>query len=1613
MLRVGEARHPGPDPVEEWTLGVCNPSGLHGKFHMLNTVQADVLTMSETHLTAPGRRNLQTSLRSMHSKYRNVLTGAPMAPRSQASEAGMWAGVGFASTVACRTVATNWPDDLYQTGRIQFAAFHVSAPWTVGAVVYGYPEGKTHPMALQRTEAMLDFALQRLSMTPGPRFLAGDFNFEPEALNVTNDLRAKGWVEIQDLHHYRTGAPIQLTCKGVTRKDHLWISPELALAFTGLDICHETFADHSVLRAHFSRRSSRLERFVWPCPKAVPWTHVRPLETAVSFAEPADPTEQYSSLWKAKEELAKQDVGHEWLPSMQGRAQQVQPLRQCTKQAPIRQGRSSDVQPAFFGYSAMHAKQFKQLRRLQNFCRWIDGRSIDRQDNLHGIGLWNSILRAPGFWPSFPEWWLSRQYVSPLDPATIPQFCPDSVVAHQIYDAVYAEVRSLETKLLRAKTAHWSNRHASDKHLIFREVARCPAEPVESLLHAVHAKVEWVDTAESALVLTAPAALKPDLPLWVNGVPTEVIHSEHDKVWVTDTEHAQPGQPVVQTQHLGDLPAIFEAFHEQWKLRWCRHDGTPFNRWNTLLDFAKQVLPCHTIPHLQVDVPTLQAEFHRKKKTAATGLDGVSRADWIAADEPTLQSLLSAFTRAETDGMWPRQLLAGKVHSLAKTESASAVGDYRPITVFGLAYRAWSSLHARHLLLHADQWADDGVYGNRPGRQAADLWHHVMLQVEQAYSSGVSLSGLSADIEKCFNCIPRYPALCLAVLVGTPHQVTTAWAGALSSMCRHFKVRESFSSGFATSTGLAEGCGLSVYGMLLIDHLFALWLKHQAPAVQSLSYVDAWDTNFAVKQLELVEGYAGLLDLTVDRRKTFGWATDSRTRAQLRASGIRVLHQARELGGHLGISRQHTNHTLTQRLAELEDFWGKLKASKAKYHTKVHVLRAVAWPRGLHGVSSAPVGDSVWTDLRRRAISALGCQRPGTNSHVVLGLIESLVDPQLVGLLWTCRAVRQQCDATFWTSAVALVSLGELDLPPNSLASIVASRLRQVGIQVDRDGTVLDSFGRFSLHDHNYAEVELRLQWAWHRVVAQRVSHRAEFGGLWQVDTFATRKALAGMPADDQALYRHGLSGGLYTESYKAKWTEQSDACRWCGQTDTLHHRFWECPQHQDLRDAVALPPALALRGWALLPVTWHDWITLLGQLPSAPPDPACGLRPGQWNDVFTDGSCIAPSSPYYRLAAWSAVCAPSFGPNWTVQGAPVLGASYLPGICQTAYRAELYAIAFSLHCAACARAPIRLWSDCLGVVTRLNQLLKGHCKVSVNKTNSDLWQWVLRSVEVLGRQQVRVYKVPAHQQLRAARSQKEAWRCFYNAMADRAARCANQSRPSQFWDFWEKHVQATFAADALCTQVRNLHLAIGRRNVRGGLEHEDAPAASPRATRDFPVAFELGPWRGEALPAVSRLFGTAHLQRATKWFWERLDTDPTAEVVWVSFTQLYVDYQLTWGNPGPLRVNGHWVDTASRQYLDAEKYHFKQRVKWFRQFLKKLWLEAKVDVSLAQCKPRSECLQAYLPSVALPWSSRALFEVEKWLTANLSAPCVRDAAILKSLPLINQCDVMLLEAVH
>ena len=241
-------------------------------------------------------------------------------------------------------------------------------------------------------------------------------------------------------------------------------------------------------------------------------------------------------------------------------------------------------------------------------------------------------------------------------------------------------------------------------------------------------------------------------------------------LWVDSLPPVEPGARIVQTRYLGSLPDLFEAFHCQ-KRRWCKHDSIPNSQWQDIVDFAQHAFPVQQAPPLQLDISLLRAEVHRKKKTAATGLDGASRIDFMHGGDNFFVSLLSMYGRASEDGAWPCQVMAGSVASLAKTPSAASVNEYRPITVFGFAYRCWASLQACHLLDWSDTWAHQDIHGNRKHHQSAHLWSSITQQIEEAYSANQPLSGLTADIEQAYNCLPRWPVFCAALYAGTSHAV--------------------------------------------------------------------------------------------------------------------------------------------------------------------------------------------------------------------------------------------------------------------------------------------------------------------------------------------------------------------------------------------------------------------------------------------------------------------------------------------------------------------------------------------------------------------------------------------------------------------------------------------------------------------------------------------------------------------------------------------------------------------------------------------------------------------------------------------------------------------------
>ena len=426
----------------------------------------------------------------------------------------------------------------------------------------------------------------------------------------------------------------------------------------------------------------------------------------------------------------------------------------------------------------------------------------------------------------------------------------------------------------------------------------------------------------------------------------------------------------------------------------------------------------------------------------------------------------------------------------------------------------------------------------------------------------------------------------------------------------------------------------------------------------------------------------------------------------------------------------------------------------------------------------------------------------------------------------------------------------------------------------------------------------------------------------------------------------------------------------------------------------------MALRGWALYPPTWPRWISYLASLPRDIPAPFCAFPALPWVDVFTDGSCLWQSQPALRLAAWSAVVVQPFSASWRFGVHGLLGASFLPGVIQSAYRAELYALAFVLHWAAASHQPVRVWSDCLGVVNRLLLLLWGKRCGKPNTVNSDLWTWILQSVQELGVGNVKIFKVPAHQEIRHATSLKQAWLIWNNGAADRQHAWLTAVGPMSVGNFGRSTRVNSFTFRTSISEVVALHLAVAELSVKTASSEEQDHIVETvrRPRRIFHRFYDAGTWNGGFLPQLVQRYYVSFARKVTSWWLARTGTG--ANVIWMPLILIYIDFQLTFGCPGPMKVQRSWVESSQRPYLQPERFKHSQRLRWFRTFLSYFWKTAQIFMGAATCRPDSEVIQAFVPSFSVPWDAWCFAQAETWLSSHLVKPCVRAALELRNIPL-------------
>ena len=1607
QCRVGEASNPGPcKQLKEvsFQIGTFNPTGLPNKAAYFKEYfdAGDLWLIAESHLSAKSMNAFRTGLRAAGSRHRWCVGGHPVAVRGDSQYAGSWNGVAVLSCHPTQALAHGWNPNVFQSSRVQVTSTLLHDLWVTSGVLYGETVGPDHESYLQHNETLLKCLIERVCFqSTGLRVIAGDFNVEEGDLPSFETLRQCGFRDLQCLAYDRWGQLPKPTCKHTTRKDFCFISPELQGMLQQVTVDHSLWPDHAVLTGHFRGSVRDCLKQIWPLPTAMPW----PSDLDVSIAQwpdsSVDPTTRYHAIWQEIEACA---LRQSQCPIPKGALGRGRPivLRKIPDQphAPIPSGRAGEIQPGFHGTSLLHARWFRQVRRLQAYVQFISKPS-NSNGSSHAQELWGAIRRGRGFVPDFFTWWPHASHRVEHAPCQLPQSAPDEVVARAIYESFTLEVRDLEARLRKTHRAYAVQRRELKPDLVFEDIRHPGPEGINLLFDPCQSKIVSVDPEFAMVELAEVVPWKEHLPVWCMSHRHLIHHTEDSCLWLDTVDGLEPGMTITQTNQKGGLAELAEEFRSTWDKRWNRHRNVPASQWTAILAFAAQTLrplPCKYRPMTSAHMSAL---ISTRKKRSARGLDGVALADLAALPQEALDQFIACFNHAEAGNPWPQQLLAGKVSSLAKCSLPRSASDFRPITVLGVLYRLWGTHHCKGLLQDMHPHLPALLLGSRPGCSATQVWCELAWKIEQSHLCGIPLCGLQADIVKAFNGLPREVVMTACAHLGVPWPVLKGWSSALGSLERFFEIRQSLTEPLLSTTGVPEGDAMSILAMLVIDLILHRWMEALCPQVSVYTFVDDWQllvrhANQMPAAYAQLTRFCDLMDLQLDAKKTFCWALTSECRQRLKQHGFSIAHGGRTLGAHLQYTLQHTNSTVTKRVEAMQPLWDRLQMSQCTYTAKVEAIRMAAWPNALHGIFAVGCSQQMFSTLRSGAMRGLQAKASGANPWIQLGLIEQVTtDPAFWTLATSIRQVRAYGCATALEPLLADIAHCTDEYPANGITSTLVHRLQWLGWHILPHGGLRDQFGTFSLFDCSLPEILLRAEWSWRLVVSEQVRSRHGMSSFHLCDATATRRWLRLLPSVDQALFRKVLNGSFFIENAKVKWDSSvDDTCPFCACTDGRFHRWWVCDAFHEVRSSIPadimrmipfLPESLTCFGWNLLPHTWTLWQQYLAAL-RTPSWYDLADPPGDFADLFTDGSCFHPQHAQFRFAAFAVVQASSGGHDDRV-----LCAGPLPGLLQSAARSEIFACREALRWAWTYRVSVRIWVDSAMVVRRFQQLQRAASFSSINRSHGDLWKDIFDMLHSDRCPEVQICKVEAHCSVDTSESAFEDWLILHNQWAHNSAVRANLQRPPAFWNLFHAHRQAVEITEKIGVAVRQVQLAISRKVVQRQVcveayaeDSHDPIAPLPTETPE-PTWTSL-PMRTDIQPALDvqlQKFGRVQVQFLCDWFWNGVQSS-NSPARWYSFYQLYIDFVGARQCGGPIEIRSQWIDPVSDDTVELVPYHFKRRCSLWARYFKTVMKHCGIHLHIRTGRPRSAMLSLHTSCVFCPWPESRLEIVESWLVDRL-----------------------------
>lgn len=277
------------------------------------------------------------------------------------------------------------------------------------------------------------------------------------------------------------------------------------------------------------------------------------------------------------------------------------------------------------------------------------------------------------------------------------------------------------------------------------------------------------------------------------------------------------------------------------------------------------------------------------KKQTARGADALTTREVELILGQALVWVLEIFTAIEK-GAWT----ITRVVALNKGFQARTPLDIRPISILPKMHRLWSRIRSLEVLNHLGAIMPPQVAATAGGISADLLAVYIAFRCEHAHKTSEHLAGLVVDIIKCYNNIPWTPMKMILQKLQIPGFYIHALFNFLQQQTRCFDVKGACGPMMSATTGIAEGCALSVAMMMALSYLMHKVLQFHIPSIESTAYADNWSLIAYHPQdlhmgANLLHECVGVLHMQLAPQKSWVWATNPKWKKELSISFDNVL----------------------------------------------------------------------------------------------------------------------------------------------------------------------------------------------------------------------------------------------------------------------------------------------------------------------------------------------------------------------------------------------------------------------------------------------------------------------------------------------------------------------------------------------------------------------------------------------------------------------------------------------------------------------------------------------------------------------------------------------------